>query len=236
MHLKKIILLSTLSISLYAEKTSIITYKGVATDIKTGKFAFSEVRKEILNNGLLYKSNISFLDANGKTFAKMISAASKDLYSHDVKFTDDRDNRLEEVVMADKNFSVKFKKNKDEQSVLKTFEIQKNLITIPGIQNLLTKNWSALEKGEAIQFFIVVPSEKDFFKFKAQKIKELDVSGEKSCIFKIEPSNFIIGLLTEPLYLTIGKSSKRIYEYRGIHFVRDYEKWKGWQVRIRYQY
>lgn len=88
-------------------------------------------------------------------------------------------------------------------------------------------------KGDDIHFNFVVPERLDYYSFRLVKQSEIVYLGKPSVILRMEPSNYILRQILDPIVLTYEKSTKRLIKYEGISNISD-GKGKRYIVSILY--
>jgi hypothetical protein len=117
-------------------------------------------------------------------------------------------------------------------SETKTVKIEDSFITGPVAEAYLQKNFPTLLDGKIVYahfgIFELLKVVDFYFKKKSATDKEL--------VVKMEPDNFFISLLVDPIYLTFDKATKTIVRFKGRTPLRQKVEgeWKPYDAEIIY--
>jgi hypothetical protein len=210
-----------------------IEYNGVASVVKGNKLMYSEENIEEYQSGRHLQTLTSYKDASGKTFAKRKLDYSKSSLTPDFQLEDTRTGLLEGSNMKGNDVVLFYKKNKSSALKTATLNIPKPFVIDGGFNYFIKARWNELMKGETQLINIAVPSQLDYFKFRIYKFKEQVQGGRKEVVFKIEPDNFLLRNLLDPILTTYNKDTKRMTSYKGISNICS-DKGKYLLVNLNY--
>ncbi|HSZ72702.1 MAG TPA: hypothetical protein VK750_08490, partial [Cytophagaceae bacterium] len=206
-----------------------LTYKGIATDLKSNRFYYVEEHKEITEHHVLKETVIQYRDSVGAIIAKKVINYSENKVTPSFEQNDYRDGYTEGVSFNNHKLVFKFRKNKTEKVKTKFIDVPENLVVDGGFNYYIKNNWKKLTNGETLVFNFAVPSQLDYFSFRLYKESETtDV-----VVFKMEPDNFLLRKLVDPIHVTYKVSTKRILKYEGLSNIND-KRGKSYLVKIMY--
>jgi hypothetical protein len=162
------------------------------------------------------QTETSYLDANGKTFAKRKLDFSKSNLTPDFTLEDQRTGLMEGATLKGNDVTLFYRKNKSSQVKSASLNIPKPFVLDGGFNYFIKSKWAELLKGETQYVNIAVPSQLDYYKFRINKINGDGGPDKKEVTFKIEPDNFIVRNLVDPILTTYNKSTRRMISYKGI--------------------
>ncbi|HWZ22619.1 MAG TPA: hypothetical protein VNW06_08195 [Cytophagaceae bacterium] len=211
------------------DKEQYLVYKGIATDLKSDKFYYTEEHKEIIEQSVLKRTSIQYKDGEGIVIAGKKIDYSADKIRPSFEQNDYRDGCVEGVSFSNNKLILKCKKNKSEVLKTKSMDIPEDLVVDGGFNYYIKGNWGKLTEGKTLVFNFAVPSQLDYYAFRLYK-----ESVEKDAIvFRMEPDNFIIRRLVSPIRVTYNTTSKRILKYEGLSNIND-KVGKSYTVKIMY--
>ena len=232
------ILITFLSINLYANTTNTVSdfaFEGRAYDLDTNGFLYKENHRVKLDERNQYAtSSVIYSDMNDEVFAKKTLDFSGDLMAPTVDFDDTRVGTTVDVIKNNGALDVRYKSASDEASALiKSVDM---MVVDAGFDQMMIKYWGVLLKGEELEFEFLAPTRAQLISFNLKPINQ----DEKIIKLELSPSNFILGLLFDPIKLTYDKSTKRILMYEGLTNIEKVENGKGTGdyhvARIEYSY
>ncbi len=185
-----------------------ISFSGSAYDLRTKEYLYTETHRELYENKHL-SSSITYTDEKGKVIAKKEIDYREDSLKPTFQLEDMRDGYLEGAKVRKDTITLISRKNKNSLLKEKTLIIPEPIIIDAGLNAFVRKNWDELEKGKTLKFNLAVPNELDYFSFRITKSGEKEIEKKKTIILKVEPSNFIIRALVNPIiiyYEKIGRA------------------------------
>jgi len=210
-------------------------FYGYATHLDTGKYLYTELHEQQVENGQLQTATISYFDVAGKLVSK--------------KTLDYRQNRTIPLFRAEspeqgyvealrgisggKLDLLKVTREKGEQT--KALDIPKGAVAADsGFNHLVQDNLPRLLAGETVQFHLVVAGNLDVYHFRAKKVRDETFEGAPAALLRVEPDS-LLRLLVDPLDLVYDPSTRRLLEYRGVSNILDPATGKVYKkVRISY--
>lgn len=210
-------------------KEKYISYQGIARDLKSNKFYYTEEHTETLERDVLKETIIQYKDSTGIIIAKKSIDYSGNKVTPAFEQNDYRDGYTEGVSYSSNKLVFKFRKNKNESIKTKSIEIPENLVVDGGFNYYIKGNWIELAAGKTKVFNFAVPSQLDYFAFRLYK----DSQQNDEIVFKMEPDSYLLRKLVDPIRVTYKMSTKRIVKYEGLSNIND-KKGKSYLVKIMY--
>lgn len=207
-------------------------FVGNAFDPNTGELIYKEHHKVSLNQNQEYlKAQVIYKDKQGEVFAQKQLDFSDALLVPKVSFTDTRSQvtlniqRQQDVVMI---------QYQDQRDSLKAdVRYQQKMVVDAGFDQLLLENWDKVLSGETLKFDFLAPTRGQLIGFSLIPTIQTDSIIQ----FDLEPSNFLISLLVDPIKLTYDKRNRRILRYEGLTNIEDISQDGEYFVaKIEYEY
>lgn len=206
-----------------------LSYQGIATDLKSNRFYYLEEHKETIEHHVLKQTTIQYKDSAGTVIARKIIDYSGNKVTPAFEQNDYRDGYTEGVAYSENKLVFKFRKNKKEALKTKSIDRPENLVVDGGFNYYIKGNWNDLVAGKTKVFNFAVPSQLDYFSFRLYK----DTQQNDEIVFKMEPDNYVLRKLVDPIRVTYKASTKRIIKYEGLSNIND-KKGKSYLVKIMY--
>lgn len=231
--LKLLMLPLLLSLAGFEPADNRLEYTGLASAVKGNKVIYSEYNVEMYLAGKHQQTETSYLDASGKTFARRKLDYSKSNLTPDFTLEDKRTGLMEGATLKGNDILLFYKKNKSSPLKSASISIPKPYVVDGGFNYFIKSKWSELIKGETEYVNIAVPSQLSYYKFRIYKLSGDAQLDKKEVVFKIEPDNFIVRNLVDPILTTYNKATKRMISYKGISNICS-DKGKYLQVTLTY--
>jgi hypothetical protein len=200
----------------FAPEATELSYFGSAFDAKTRKMLYTELHEEHTEKGKHIGTITTYKDASGKVIARRKLDFAKDNNTPTFKLEDLRSGYIEGAEMESNNVKVYVRTNFNAPMEEHTLKVPAPCVIDGGFNYFVKKNWDTLLKGNSLTFNFVVPARQDYYKFRVRKVNETTYMGKKAMVVYLEPDNFIIRALVDPIVITYDLSSKRILVYEGI--------------------
>lgn len=202
-----------LSLSGLSHSSSILEFEGRAYDAETEQFLYLEKHTITLDQeGNYASSHVQYLDEKGDVFASKEVSYDANPTAPSFTFFDFRtdsqisvENKVESIKLTSKVGSIETIKNVN-------VEIPTGLVVDAGFDRFIYENWEKLLQNEDISFAFLAISRAMFV--------SLDVSEKSrtndSVVYLVEPSNFFLSLLVDPIELTYNIESQRLTRFQGL--------------------
>lgn len=238
MNVISVILMALISFSLHANSMNVestFTFEGRAFDLATNALLYKERHLVKLDKNNQYiHSSVVYSDSNDAVFAKKTLDFSDNLMTPMVDFDDERVGTRVDVIKRDGAIDVRYKSASDEASAL--IKAVDMMVVDAGFDQMMIQYWDRLLKGEELEFEFLAPTRAQLISFSLKPIKQ----DAATINLALSPSNFILGLLFDPIKLTYDKSTKRILIYEGLTNIEKFEDGKSTGdyhvARIEYSY
>lgn len=110
----------------------------------------------------------------------------------------------------------------------------------PTLVSYLRGRWNQLNKGESVKIRFGVPARRETVGFKFKKDADKTSQAKGQLVLKMTPSNFIISLLVDPIYLYFDVQAKRLLKVKGRTLPRKRKKdgggWDELDVQTVFNY
>jgi hypothetical protein len=227
-----VLLLALLSFSANAET---LRFHGYATNMENGKYLYTELHEQEVENGQVQTAAISYFDAAGKLVSRKTLDYRKNRTIPVFRAETPEQGYVEALraVSAGKLDLLKVTREKGEQA--KALDIPKGQVAADsGFNHLIQDNLPRILAGETVQFHLVVAGNLDVYHFRARKIGEERFEAAPAALLRVEPDS-LLRFLVDPLDLLYDPSTRRLLEYRGVSNILDPATSKVYKkVRIRY--
>lgn len=194
-----------------------------AQDPQSRKTVFTCLGYENVRNGKPVYAEITYRLPQGKVFAREKINFRKSTVSPDFSLSDERDGRREMVEHGSAGFNLLMQENaKAAPEFIRLQHSQsETAITIPGIPQFISQNWEKVTAGEKTIFYCAFPAQKKLLRLRAQYTGTVKYGRHEAISLRLQPDNFVYRWFSEPVYLTIRKSDRRLLRYQGLHYIRD---------------
>ena len=135
--------------------------------------------------------------------------------------TDYRNGAYESVRYTNGAYLIEYKENKDEKTVLKSITAPSPVVVDGGFNYFVKQEWEKLMRGEIVLFNYISTARQDYYRFQLTIKKNNPSLQNEQVIVIMEPTNYILRALLDPIYITYNKKTKRIIEYSGISNIKD---------------
>ena len=207
------------------------TYSGEAFNLKNNKKVFVEYRNEKIEDDKHVSSYVEFRDLNDKQIAKKNISFVKNNYLPDFKFEDTRTGYMEGGEFKNGEYTLFYKKNKDDKLNKKSFLIKNDTVAFcdEGVDQFVKDNWQEISNGKKFTFDFYISFLLSNFNFEIQRSKITD----KTITFKIEIANVFFRQFIKPTFLIYNIEKRKMIHYEGVSNVND-ENEKSYFVKINY--
>jgi hypothetical protein len=229
-------LLAALLLAWAARAAETRSYRGNATDLKTGETLYSENHTEHYEGGKHVYSIVSYRDVAEKEVCRKVIVFRKSRSAPDFRIDDKRDGYMEGTVVTDGRYKLFTRATSAEADRIKTYKIASPVVIDGGFDYFIRDNWAKLvDQEETLKFSFVVANKLDYVQFSLAKVGTETVSGIRCVTFKLAVSSFLAGLFVDPIYVAYSVDRKRLMEFRGMSNINDGEG-KSHKARITFTY
>lgn len=220
----------------YGQK--LLSFEGKAIDPETSVLLYIENHQVIVNNAGDYLSaHVTYSNPEGEVFAEKTLNYNKNSLAPDMMFYDKRSGERTSVVLntvdAYLDVLIETKKKRKESKV----NLDEALIVVDaGFDRLIGSHWASLRKGKELKFSFLAITRSQLINFEAIETKTNDVS----VMIELNPRNFFINLLLDPIVLEYDVINQRLLSFEGLSNIEVFENGrrteKNHVARIDYQY
>lgn len=178
------------------------------------------------------RHQVEYRDVDGRLIAKKILNYGRGAATPEFTQWDYRNDRETSVYWADNGFVLS--RIQDQQRLFKQFEPRSPLVLDAGFDAFIRSHWSELTTGQVMTFHFPLLKNARLVELRVRR-SECSYSALDQQCFKLQLSNRLLRLLTEPIELGYDPKRKLLLRYRGLSNIED-EKGKGLPVDIRYRY
>lgn len=214
-----------------------IPVKATGVDAKTGEKIFTETGRARYRDGYLHSAELEFAGTDGKVYTRQKIRVNRFPAAPDYLLEDLRDGHSEGVMHNGATFEIFFKDSAAAISEKITLRMPQNetpVVTFPGFANFLLQHWDILLRGEPVYFYLIVPTQRDFYRFRLLRDAAHGSADGNKVYFRIELQNIVLRMFVDPIRISFDTGKKRLVSYEGIHFVRDLPKFLGRKLRVTY--
>lgn len=198
------------------DKNGNVKYIGSAFEAGGSKALYIENHEEIYKQGKHVETITNYKDLKGNSIAYRTLIFEKSQLSPNYDFEDKRTGYKEGAVLQGNKLKI-YKKEKSGATIQeKTIKAPASVVIDGGFNYYLKENFEAVKKGKNLSFYFTVPSRLDYYKFRIRKAKELQLQGKAAMMVYLEPDNFVLRALIDPIIIYYDMETKRIVSYEGI--------------------
>jgi len=210
-------------------------YMGTAKDLNTGEFLYWEEHTEFYRAGRHLSSTVDYRAADGRVFASKEIDFSLLSLRPDFFLEDQRNGYLEGAKVRGDSMELFWRRTIRQDLRSKVLPLPRLGVIDGGFDYFIRAQWDKLQEGRALSFRFAVPSELKHFGFRLRKERDIEYNGRAATEIYLEPSNFFVRLLVDPIVVVYDKSSKRLQCYEGMANINN-AKGKSHLARIEFVY
>jgi hypothetical protein len=220
----------------YADQ--LLSFEGKAIDPKTSVLLYIENHQVVLNNtGDYLSSVVTYINPDGDIFAKKTLDYRKNPLAPDMIFYDKRsDERTSVVLNADGTYLEISIETKNSTKLSKVKLDEALVVVDAGFDRLIESRWSSLIKEKELKFSFLAITRAQLVNFEVVEEKVSD----SSVTIALNPRNFFINLLVEPIILVYDINNQRLLSFEGLTNIERYKDGKrteeNYVARIDYRY
>ena len=206
-------ILFTLLIPTLCNASNAFEFTGRAYDVDTHQLVYIEQHQVILNEYGQYASSVvKYVDPQGEPIALKQVSYEKSLTSPSFRFHNLRQGDRLRVDTGDTSLTVTLKQGSSSQTQTVNYQQDLSLVVDAGFDRFIVENWQDLmyDKESTFSFLAVT----------RQMLIDLDVSEvsrtANTVLYSVEPSNFFLKFLVDPIQLTYQLSTKRLLRFEGV--------------------
>ncbi len=203
-----------------------LSIRGKAFDLETQKLQYSEDRKRILQGDQRAIDTVRYTNPQGQVIAtKSIlyrSALLPEFHLHQTK-------PLFEVKVRYQGAYAIIDMISEGDTTQERVELPQGCVADAGFDALITRHLALLQKGQTLEFPMLVPEFGRVFQMRLVKISE----SKGNLTVRLQPASRILSLFGDPIEATYQLSDGKLLQYKGVSDLKDLEE-ENFEVRIEY--
>ncbi|MDD2565065.1 MAG: hypothetical protein PHU27_12700 [Salinivirgaceae bacterium] len=199
------------------------SFNGFAKEVSTHKLLYEEVHTEIYSADKHNKTETKFLDENKKIIASRILDFSNSMISPQYSLEDHRTGAYEAVTNRSGKFLIQYKENRDAETISESITVPDPAVVDGGFNYFVKSKWNQLMQGETVGFNYISTARQEYYRFQLTIDKSSSNRSSNLVLVKMEPTNYFLRALLDPIYITYNKNTRRIVQYSGISNIKDKE-------------
>jgi hypothetical protein len=196
-------------------------YEGIAKDKNSNKVIYKEVHNEISKNKEHVVTITNFYDSDDKPIAKRELDFTNSKTMPNYSLIDYRLGASESVSYVNGKFKISFKDDRDSDMIVKYIEVPEPVVVDGGFNYFVKTGWNNLVNGEVLHFNYISTARQDYFRFRLSRVPSNESLQTNEVVFKMEPANYFLRALLDPIFIEYDLNTKRIKNYDGISNIRD---------------
>jgi hypothetical protein len=216
----------------------LLNFEGRATELNGGVLLYIEKHQVIIKDtGEYVSSYVEYLDPEGQVFAVKTLDYAKSFLAPDMMFYDKRtEERISVFLDARASYlSVLFENGAKRKETM--IKLDDALVVVDaGFDRLIEQNWSALREDKKIGFTFLALTRAQLINF---EVIELE-SSKTFLDLELQPRNFFINMLVDPISLNYDEKTKRLTRFEGLTNIERFENGQrteaNYLARIDYSY
>jgi len=212
-----------------------LEFRGYAYDLDSGRFLYTEVHKQVIENDRWVGGTITYFGPDGSRIGHKTLDFRKDPYVPVYRLELAAGGGYVEGITAISDDTIELQKKGYNSAKLRTASVKRRgtMVADSGFHSFLRDRFDDLVAGKTVPFTFVVSGELDTFKFRAQRIADGSFEGKPAVRLQVEP-NTLLRLLAEPLEVLYEPERRKLLEYRGVSNLHDPRTFEAYRVRIIY--
>jgi hypothetical protein len=211
----------------------VLRFYGYAYDLASGKYLYTEVYREDVDNGRWISGHTGYYAADGSYLGEKTLNFSGDRYIPVYTLTLPGVGYAEGISKVGKDSIDLIKLSREHGQQSASIPRSEPMAADAGFHSFLYDHMAELLAGQTIKFRFAVAGQLDSYNFRARKIGDTQFEGRPAVQLKIDPDS-LLRFLVQPLVLTYDPQTRQLLEYRGIANVMNPDTGKPYNARIEY--
>ena len=208
-------------------------FYGYAYDLASGKYLYTEVYHEEIDQGHWTGGHTSYYDADGKRLGEKTLSFASDPYVPLYTLSLPGVGYAEGISKVGPGGVEMFKESREGGRQIGTVPKLQEMAADSGFHSYLYQHMPELVAGKTLKFQFAVAGQLESYSFRARKTGDTQFEGKPAIQLKVDPDS-LLRYLVDPLILTYDPQSRRLLEYRGISNVINPATGKPYNARIAY--
>lgn len=214
-----------------AAQAETIRFYGYATDLKSGKYLYTEVHEQRVEGDRWLGGTIRYYAPDGSRIADKKLDFSADPYVPRYSLEIPKEGYREAITAVSAKSLTMEKTNKDGTES-KTVDKTANMAADSGFHSTIVAHFDELQAGKTIPFVFAVAGQLTTYKFRVKKTGDTTFDGRPAIKLLVEPDS-LLRMVADPLLLTYSLD-KQLKEFRGISNLHDPATGNAYNARIVY--
>lgn len=210
-----------------------LRFYGYAYDLKSGKYLYTEVHEQRVQDGHWSGGTMTYFDPSGREIGRKTLAFSSDAHIPLYHLTLSGSG-YEEGISAVGDQVEMFRRHargdKEERGSVTRIP---TMAADSGFHAYIRDHFAELMAGQTISFRMAAAGNLDSFKFRIRRIGDTSFEAQPAVRLRAEPDS-LLRFLIDPLELTYAPRERKLLEYRGISNVHDPASGRAYTARIVY--
>lgn len=227
-----------LLMALNAFADSSLSFEGRAVDPETSKLLYVEHHQVSLNaEGAYVSALVTYSYPDGEVFAEKTLDYTKNLLAPDMFFYDKRSGEKTQVSLNTDDAYLQVSIEANQKRKASRVKLDNSMIVVDaGFDRLIESRWSSLRKEKELKFSFLAITRAQLINFEAVEEKVSD----SSVTMALNPRNFFINLLVEPIILVYNINNQHLLSFEGLTNIEIFKDGKrteeNFVARIDYRY
>jgi hypothetical protein len=210
-----------------------LRFYGYAYDLESGKYLYTEVYHEELDQGRWISGRTTYYAADGHRIGEKTLRFGADPYVPTYSLSLPEAGYAEGITAVSADGVQMYKESREKGRQTGSAPKLAEMAADSGFHSYLYDHMPDLLAGKTIKFRFAVAGQLDSYSFRARKIGDTAFEGKPAVQLKVDPDS-LLRYVVEPLVLTYDPLTKRLLEYRGITNVINLATGKPYNARIAY--
>jgi hypothetical protein len=210
-----------------------LRFYGYAYDLDSGKYLYTEVYREEIDQGHWLSGHTSYYDAEGKRLGEKTLSFASDPYVPVYTLDLPAVGYTEGISAVGADGVHMFKQSAGHERQAGTVPKAEPMAADSGFHSYLYDHMPELAAGKTLKFTFGAAGQLDSYSFRARKTGDTSFDGHAAIRLKVDPDS-LLRFLVDPLILTYDPQSRQLLEYRGISNVINPATGKPYNARIAY--
>jgi hypothetical protein len=210
-----------------------LRFYGYAYDLQSGKYLYTEVYHEEVEQERWLSGHTSYYDADGHRIGEKSLSFAADPYVPTYSLSLPEAGYAEGISAVGAGGVQMFKQSRGQARQSGSVPKLPEMAADSGFHSYLYDHMAELLAGHTVRFRFAVAGQLDSYSFRARKTGDTSFEGRPAVQLKVDPDS-LLRYLVDPLLLTYDPLTKRLLEYRGISNVINPASGKPYNVRIAY--
>lgn len=202
-----------------------VTLVGNAFDLETNTLVYRETHNtQCSEQGEPIWGTVRYADTEGNVFAEKSLGFNHSAYSPSFVLKDFRDQYQQQVEVQQNSIAVALQQNDQVLSPETTLAFPEiPFVVDAGFNHFIRTQWDVLMAGQPVEFDFLSVTRQAFYTFEISKTPTAKTSENTHHLsLTMQPSQWWLALLVDPILLEYDKASKSLRLYQGLTNIRKH--------------